>query len=188
MKKQFIIGIILSCSILLITPSLPAMEFAVVQDAYQNLAQNENKILSLESKVLFQNTEQQKNKKISPLSLINIFNKNQIKSYSLISQDNEEANDSLWFLFLLIVYFVLYLIFKGIPNFIKTLVSLIITMANNISLFIVDLLVLIFNIIVFIVYSFGQLLVKLWQGLGTIIDLILDILRLFYEVLFPNSI
>ena len=188
MKKQFMIGIILIFFLLLITPSLPAMEFTMVQETYENLVQKELKELSLDKIETLQNTKRQTNAKFSNQILHSLSEKNGNNFLSLISEKSNEANDPLFLLFLLIVYLIIYLVFKGIPNFIKNIITFIAIMSNGISIFIKNLLILIYNIIIFSVYGFGQLIARIWQGFGAFIGLMLDILRLIYDVIFPTVV
>jgi hypothetical protein len=205
MKKQFMIGIFLSFFLLIITPSIPAMEFTIVKESYENILQSEIKKFSKDKIDHLSNLIQKKNNKFS----------------SLFLEDINLANDSLWFLFLLTVYLILYLFFKAIPNFIINTIKFISTMTSNLWIFLKNFLILIYDVIFFSVYSLGQMIIKffqgfgfvtynlivisfnliisiitgfgklierIWQGLGTFIGLILDIIRLIYETVFPNQI
>jgi len=73
----------------------------------------------------------------------------------------------------------------NIVSFIKLLLNLIL----NILIFLVDgISQLLLNTIIFLISGIIQLIVKTWQGIGTFIGLILDILRLIYEAFFPVQV
>jgi len=200
MNKKFKIGIVLSIFLLLITPSLPAMEFNIVKETYENLVQKEFKELSVEKIGIMENNRQFKNAKLSEDAIISILENIRDSFISLISKKSIIPNDTLIYIILIIIYLIIYLIFNGIPilignifTFIKTIGNNIITFIKlllNLSLNVIILLVdgisnLLLNIIIFLFNSIIQLLVKTWQGIGTFIGLILDILRLIYEAIFP---
>jgi hypothetical protein len=203
MNKKFKIGIVISIFLLLITPSLPAMEFNIVKETYENLVKQEFKELSIEKIETIQNNKQLKNTKLSDDALINILENIRDNILSLISKKSVIPNDTLIYIILIIIYLIMDLIFNGIPILIGNIFTFIKTIGNNIITFIKLLLnlsikVIIFlidgsinlllNTIIFLINSTVQLLVKTWQGIGTFIGLILDILRLIYEAIFPVNV
>jgi hypothetical protein len=203
MNKKLKIGIIISIFILLITPALPAMEFKLVQETYENHLQKELIDLSAENILSIKDFKQLMNKNYSKQNFISIL-ENIKDSYTLqISEKSVKTNDTLIYIILVIIYLILDTIFNGIPiligniiTFLKTIGFNIISFIKlllNISLNVLILLVdgfskLLINIIIFLINGIVLLLVKTWQGIGTFIGLILDILRLIYEAFFPVKV
>jgi len=200
MNKKFKIGIILSIFLLLITPSLPAMEFTIVQETYENLFQQEFKEISIENIASIKDIRQLKNTNYSNKDIISIFENIRESFPSEISKKSINSNDTLIYIILVIIYLILDSIFNGIPilignilTFLKTIgvniasfIKLLLNLSLNILTFLVDgISQLLLNTIIFLINSIIQLIVKTWQGIGTFIGLILDILRLIYEAFFP---
>lgn len=200
MNKKFKIGIILSIFLLLITPSLPAMEFTIVQETYENLFQQEFKEISIENIESIKDIRQLKNTNYSNKDIISIFENIRESFPSEISKKSINSNDTLIYIILVIIYLILDSIFNGIPilignilTFLKTIgvniasfIKLLLNLSLNILTFLVDgISQLLLNTIIFLINSIIQLIVKTWQGIGTFIGLILDILRLIYEAFFP---
>ncbi len=203
MDKKFKIGIILSIFLLLITPSLPAMEFTVVKENYENLVQQEIKELSVEYIASIKDIRQLKNSNYSNQNLVSIIENISESFPSQISKKSVNSNDTLIYIILVIIYLILDSIFNGIPilignifTFLKTtglnivsFIKLLLNLILNILIFLVDgISQLLLNTIIFLISGIIQLIVKTWQGIGTFIGLILDILRLIYEAFFPVQV
>jgi len=203
MDKKFKIGIILSIFLLLITPSLPAMEFTVVKENYENLVQQEIKELSVEYIASIKDIRQLKNSNYSNQNLVSIIENIRESFPSQISKKSVNSNDTLIYIILVIIYLILDSIFNGIPilignifTFLKTtglnivsFIKLLLNLILNILIFLVDgVSQLLLNTIIFLISGIIQLIVKTWQGIGTFIGLILDILRLIYEAFFPVQV
>lgn len=203
MDKKFKIGIILSIFLLLITPSLPAMEFTVVKENYENLVQQEIKELSVEYIASIKDIRQLKNSNYSNQNLVSIIENISESFPSQISKKSVNSNDTLIYIILVIIYLILDSIFNGIPilignifTFLKTtglnivsFIKLLLNLILNILIFLVDgVSQLLLNTIIFLISGIIQLIVKTWQGIGTFIGLILDILRLIYEAFFPVQV
>jgi hypothetical protein len=162
MKKKLIIGIILSFSLLIITPAIPALEINMVKDTYENILNKEISESSLANIEVFQN-------KIQSFSNINIQNLISENENELFSIDNtDEENEPAWGAFLAFIYIIFVIFFRLIPKFFANIYSIITLFINGVSLVLVTLIEIIFNIIVFSLTGFFDVSKLILQAIGTI--------------------
>jgi hypothetical protein len=179
------------------------MEFTLVQENFKNHLQQELIDLSNENIISIKDIRELINKNYSNQNIISILD-NIRESYSeQISKKSIKTNDTLIYIILVIIYLILDTIFNGIPILIGNIITFLKTIGMNIISFLklllnlsLDLLIflldgiskLILNVIIFLINGIVLLIVKTWQGIGTFIGLILDILRLIYEAFFPVQV
>jgi len=230
MKKLLLIGIMLSSIVLLTTPSLPAMQFSLVQDSYTSFIEDTIQKKTLDNLMISEN---------NPIYgsiqsiLSTILKQLQQGSLSFLKQkpmmDPDDPQPQFFpFLGIFIYLFIAYVIFKiiglilqyfgsiiagiisSIVGRIKNLFTAIISLITALISVIVTILIAVFNVlakvgefilnaivlilsgilstILVIISGFIQLLGFIWQGFGAFLGVLLDILRIIYEAIFPGSI
>ncbi len=233
MKKHMLIGVMLSGLLLLATPSIPAMQFTLIEEAYTSFFQetiSKETISSLEHMQSSQNTAV--SSMIQDL-LSTIFNHIQtgsihsIKELTTIDPDDPQAQ-FFPFLGIFVYLFIALVIFKIIGFFfqyfggivsavvgaivqkIKNLFTALFNIITAIVSVIVTILIGIFNLlkkggefllnaivliisgilstILVIISGLITLLGFIWQGIGAVFGVLLDILRVIYEAIFPGMI
>lgn len=231
MKKQIIIGVILSSLILFLTPSIPALQFTLIEDAYTSLFEQTigkqtmnsfEKITGSQQSLVTSNLQHYLSTILDRLQTGSISSNNQITT---TDPDDPQAQ-FFPFLGIFVYLFIAYVIFKiiafvfqylgGIVNAvvgaivqkIRNLFTAIFNIITAIISLVVTILIGVFNIlkkggefllnaivlilsgilstILVIISGLIALIGFIWQGIGAFFGVLLDILRIIYEAIFPG--
>ncbi len=165
MKKWIVLCSFFIIFLLLSTSMIPAVELHIARDVYKDKLSS----ISLGNKPLTS-------------SIHRIFQKNDVEKHSfddliqlIISNQHNLNSDigqtSVVILDIIIIFLFLYLVFKGIPNLVDTISSVLISLGSNVSSLLKFILTLLANSISFILES----LITLIIGLGKIIVNIVEV-------------